>query len=320
MHIAQLAAGVSVVLALAAACYRLTRTGRIDIASDPPGAMVYLDGEYKGATPLHVRGLSVGEHLVKIAKFGRKPWIRNIRVGAARERIDVRLADRPTGVLVVTSEPDGAAVFVDGERKGETPLTVDGVELGEHELRISKQHFTPQDATVEVSEPKRVEVHYTLSSETEALYLAAIRRSPDGLFNYIELAHHYVLAHRFQEAMAAFKQAFPRAKKHGLGHDDSFDHPVLRLYDEMRRVHEPQYKYGDEEDVKVARQLVEKTLEEQIEKHPEDYLARYSLAEAYSRMERKADATRHLVAASEKCNNAYMSKRISRLLRQSRGW
>jgi len=281
--------------------------------------MVYVDGNYKGTTPLSLDRIKLGEHVVRVSKFGREDWIRNVHVRSGRMRISARLRTKPTGTLVVTCKPD-AAVFIDGQYVGETPITASRLNLGAHEVRLTKEHFTPLDATVELTTPKRLEVHYTLSSETEAMYLAAIRRSPDELFNYIELAHYYVLAHRFDKAMDVFRQAFPHAREQWIGPNDSFDHPVHRLYDEIRRIHERQYQYGNEEDVRKARKLVDKLLEEQIKRCPDDYLARYSLADAYVREGRKPEALRELTAAESTCDNGYTSKRITRLLRTLRGW
>jgi hypothetical protein len=45
-------------------------TGSLTVASSPSSASLYVDGAYKGLTPLTVSGLSVGNHNVQVTKSG----------------------------------------------------------------------------------------------------------------------------------------------------------------------------------------------------------------------------------------------------------
>ncbi len=54
---------------------RLSRkTGSLSVHSTPPGAVVLLDGEKCGITPLILYGISVGKHQVKLTKDGYDTW------------------------------------------------------------------------------------------------------------------------------------------------------------------------------------------------------------------------------------------------------
>jgi PEGA domain len=54
-------------------------TGSVGIASDPPNADVYVDGEFVGETPSTVR-LASGKHRIEIRSAGKQLWWRNLDV------------------------------------------------------------------------------------------------------------------------------------------------------------------------------------------------------------------------------------------------
>jgi tetratricopeptide (TPR) repeat protein len=54
--------------------------GSIAISSDPPGAVVYLDGENKGSTPVFIYGVMIGQHSLKLTKPGYKDREKQITV------------------------------------------------------------------------------------------------------------------------------------------------------------------------------------------------------------------------------------------------
>lgn len=54
------------------------------------------------------------------------------------------------GTIAVSTEPPGAAVFLDGQAKGVTPLSVADVPAGEHRVRLVKQGFVENSRVVSV--------------------------------------------------------------------------------------------------------------------------------------------------------------------------
>ncbi|MGB7218142.1 MAG: PKD domain-containing protein [Vicinamibacterales bacterium] len=61
------------------------------VESEPAGAAVYVDGQLTGQTPLHVSGLSAGDHRVRLVKGGYLENARLVSVGAAASTVRVRL-------------------------------------------------------------------------------------------------------------------------------------------------------------------------------------------------------------------------------------
>jgi hypothetical protein len=67
-----------------------------------------------------------------------------------------------TGALQVTTDPPGAALFLDGEEKGITPLNVTGLFLGKHELVLSKFYYITWSESLAVTGAGTVAKSYRL--------------------------------------------------------------------------------------------------------------------------------------------------------------
>lgn len=91
--------------------------------------------------------------------------------GAMPEPLGPLLAAIPpvgptTGRLVVTADQVGAAVFVDGERVGSTPLApIEDLEAGEHRVRVAFEGFEDFLTTVEVPAGGEVAVEAALEPQ-----------------------------------------------------------------------------------------------------------------------------------------------------------
>ncbi len=57
---------------------------------------------------------------------------------------------KPATALEVQSEPAGAAVYVDGQLKGATPVAVEGIAAGDHTVRVVKVGFLENSRVVSV--------------------------------------------------------------------------------------------------------------------------------------------------------------------------
>jgi len=52
------------------------------------------------------------------------------------------------GQIEVTSNPDGAEIYLDGVKIGVTPSTIENIQTGKHQLKISKSGFNPYDSEI----------------------------------------------------------------------------------------------------------------------------------------------------------------------------
>lgn len=126
-------------------------TGIIKLNSTPPGALVYINDEKKGVTPLTVRDAVLGEEVsIRIELEGHKPWtqtvtlnedtrVRELDAGLLKDEV----CEFGTGWIYVTSEPDGGSVEMDGRRlPGKTPMIINEVCAGvEHEIHVQASGF-----------------------------------------------------------------------------------------------------------------------------------------------------------------------------------
>ncbi len=118
-------------------------TGRIRVESEPTFAKIYLDGRYEGRTNKNIYSVTPGRHTIKVTKTGFSDWSRTIYVREG-ETVNLFAELKPYplyGSIYVTSTPWNARVFIDGVEKGETPLSIEEVEIGWHEITLIKEHY-----------------------------------------------------------------------------------------------------------------------------------------------------------------------------------
>jgi hypothetical protein len=97
--------------------------GSIFVSSYPSGANVYLDNEYKGLTPLTLKNIENGRHVVRARLTGYEEWITTEVVYGDSSSLSARLTPATTTTTVTTTIPTTVATV----RKTIAPL---GAELG----------------------------------------------------------------------------------------------------------------------------------------------------------------------------------------------
>lgn len=156
-----------------------TETGRILVRSTPAGASVTVDGRDVGSTPVTVRDLARGTHVLRIAHQGYVTAERRVRISTAQpaQSIAVDLVaararreasappagpERTSGSLMLDSRPTGARVLVDGKLVGTTPMLLDSIAVGDHAVRLELDGFTPWTTTARVTGGERTRVSGSL--------------------------------------------------------------------------------------------------------------------------------------------------------------
>lgn len=128
------------------------------VSTDPGNADLYVNDDYRGKTPTTIRELEVGQRLVlRFERDGYTPKELTLMVEYDSPPLVVRL--EPLGaILRARSEPEGAEIFVNGERRGVAPATIMGLERNvdyEVEARFGDQ--APQTEVVHWSEDERTQ-------------------------------------------------------------------------------------------------------------------------------------------------------------------
>ena len=108
--------------------------GALSVQSSPAGVEVFVDGVTRGVTPAKI-ALTPGSHILELRGRGVPRVIPLQITSGAQVSQYLEFAESPTtGMLVVHSQPAGANVTVDGVARGVTPLTVEGLASGDHEV------------------------------------------------------------------------------------------------------------------------------------------------------------------------------------------
>jgi len=139
--------------------------GTLTVADPGQPAAIWLDDRELG--PPQAYRVAPGPHVVEVRPSdGRyKPHRESVAVvkgGALQVR--PTLAPR-VGGLLITTEPAGARILVDGKPQPGEPVKLDSLLVGRHLLRAEQEGFSPTEQSVEVAEGKMQTVVLKLSTK-----------------------------------------------------------------------------------------------------------------------------------------------------------
>lgn len=87
---------------------------------------------------------------VQAAAQSRIEAVNNLLIAQGYDPATVTAANYvQRGNLTITTTPEGAAIFLDGQRRGTTPLTLANLDVATYELRIALDDYHPVTATIE---------------------------------------------------------------------------------------------------------------------------------------------------------------------------
>lgn len=139
----------------------LTKTGDISVSSNPPGASVYLNGDYQGVTPasgyLDLTDLTPGVYTILLKEPQHEDYSASITVTADQTtpvNVVLKAAVSPSslnGTLSISSSPSGAQVFLDNQLVGITPVTLSTVKPGQYSLLLKMNGYNDYTNQVQVA-------------------------------------------------------------------------------------------------------------------------------------------------------------------------
>ena len=111
----------------------------LKITSNPSEAKVWIDGKYKGQTPIPSLEWPRDSCRLKIAKDGwrTEEGLRSLSPGQNEIHVDLTMARFS---LSITTEPPGASVTIDDRQQEKTPVDIP-VLPGSHKIRIEKEGY-----------------------------------------------------------------------------------------------------------------------------------------------------------------------------------
>jgi hypothetical protein len=130
----------------------------LKLLSQPDGAKVEIDGwsEPNWVTPFTASHLAAGNHMIVFTKPGYLPQSRLVE-SVTGKSVDVNAELTPAvSTLVVTSNPQGANVWIDGKDSGQVTPTQLTVEKGPHRVTVKKAGFKDVSADETLAEGQTV--------------------------------------------------------------------------------------------------------------------------------------------------------------------
>jgi PEGA domain len=122
--------------------------GSLTVQTTPAGMEVLIGGAPAGRTPLTVT-LPPGSHLVQVGTAGQRRDLEVAMVSGATIQHHLEIAPAApaampaaVGSLRVQTGSPGMAVSVDGVERGRSPLTITGLEPGEHQVVVRGEEQT----------------------------------------------------------------------------------------------------------------------------------------------------------------------------------
>ena len=115
-----------------------------------PWANVYVNGKAHGTTPQTVEDLKAGTYKVRLQNPDFPVWEIKVRISKG-ETAKVSHRFEGFGKVIINATP-WADVYLDGTLKGQTPLTIEKVPAGKHQIKVSREGFIEYSKTFEISE------------------------------------------------------------------------------------------------------------------------------------------------------------------------
>ena len=154
--------------------------GKIEVTSTPSYAEVYLDGAYRGKTPITLSNVKVGKHTIKVTKKDYYDYSETVQVkGNSTTYVSARLEPVPrTGSIYINSTPSNAKAYLGAAYRGRTPLTISNLEVGKYQIKISKDDYYDWYSTVRVKQNITTQVFAQLEPipRTGSLYVTSSPR------------------------------------------------------------------------------------------------------------------------------------------------
>jgi len=128
------------------------KTGILWVISEPAGAEVFVNGTFKGVTPLRLDAVNAGSYSVKVVLSGYESQTKTVTVvGGQTNKFTFTLKKTATkpATIKVTTIPEGAEVYIDGILVGISNNSFTVTE-GTHKILIRLEGYQDYVATITI--------------------------------------------------------------------------------------------------------------------------------------------------------------------------
>ena len=143
-----------------------TATGALLVTTVPEGAVLFLDGENRGVTPVTIPDLPVGSHLLALSSPGYQDLTTPAVVQeGAITGVNITLSSA-NGSIYANTTPAGAEISIDGNPAGISPVLVADLVPGNHTLEARKSGYNETRQEVRVIGGHMMVAQLSLGEET----------------------------------------------------------------------------------------------------------------------------------------------------------
>lgn len=120
--------------------------GQVKVLSEPPGAQVFVDGEFAGTSPLNVEHLTVGEHYITFKKLGFKRGLRVANIVKDRPAQILGKLDRSEKFLLVEQAISRVGPTMGAKRLDKVVDNLRETLFLDHAIFLKMQRSAPQSS------------------------------------------------------------------------------------------------------------------------------------------------------------------------------
>ena len=131
----------------------------LTLRSNVKNDTVFIDDQKKGSTRLDEK-LPIGKHVIRVEKKGYKPFERTIDL-KKDQVLWAKLTLLP-GSLRVTTKPKGAAIYVNGKKRGISNTTLEDIASGSVDISVELTDYQKQKKSIQIQPEKQRSVHFDL--------------------------------------------------------------------------------------------------------------------------------------------------------------
>ena len=160
--------------------------GGVRINSDPPGASVFLDGENIGRTPLSRNKIETGDYTLVLHLEGYIDVVQGLTVEYGETAETVAKLVKQMGAVIVTSNPAGADIYLNGEYKGISGtegLKIEYLQVGKYTVKAEIDRYFPEEKDVNVYLNQTENVNLILKPKPGAVFVVS---NPSGAEVYLD--------------------------------------------------------------------------------------------------------------------------------------
>ncbi len=171
-------AAAIIILGLLAASYLLIPKTSVQIETTPSGAVVQFGPFRSGRTPAVFSSVFPWyPWQIAVSREGYEPYearIPSLQPGQVESLPRIKLINATKCRTHISTEPEGAEVFLDGDLAGTTPLTIPALALDQYNITFKLRGYHDQEQTIELQEDGKNEFLYPLSLDPASLQVTGI--------------------------------------------------------------------------------------------------------------------------------------------------